>query len=184
MDSPIKYPPHSPPDLPPVTHRKRSSSLPSPTNLASFILTPLLSVTSSFLGAPTPKEDDEESPQTAQSGGAGWVGNLRSASPSTGDGEVAGWGAGGLTSDSFDTSRPGHGADQRDGFALSEIQEIERIMKERSVSFDEARYIHVEWKLISNGIDPATGLPMNDPRAVTFDSFRGGRVASDRRALV
>ncbi|KAJ3114181.1 hypothetical protein HDU96_002447 [Phlyctochytrium bullatum] len=121
--------------------------------------------------------------------------------PSTSQGaEAAPWGLNGLTSAFFDTARPvasklGNGhpdiveagvvttGDARKGFHMEEVEAIKGLMTERGLSFDDARLLHVHRKMLENGIDPATGMPVDDHRAVTFEKLRkskGGTTARVR----
>jgi hypothetical protein len=43
-------------------------------------------------------------------------------------------------------------------------------MRRDGLSFDEARYAMVQMQMRSMGIDPNTGLPVNDSKAVSFSS--------------
>ncbi|KAI8844804.1 hypothetical protein BC829DRAFT_419728 [Chytridium lagenaria] len=127
-----------------MVHRKRSSSLPVACLLSQ----------STFLG------DDSDESRTPSP-------TVFPALPTLP--EVVEWGARGLTSGTFDTSRPFE--DVRSGFMKSDVDDIERIMESRGISFDEARYLHVQAKMVENGIDPETGT-VNDARAVTFERLR------------
>ncbi|KAJ1945251.1 hypothetical protein EC988_005801 [Linderina pennispora] len=72
--------------------------------------------------------------------------------------------ADGLSSHNFDISVNIDDGDERPGL---DSDEVRHIMETRGVSFDKARLIRQQIVMRSNGIDPATGLPL-DPKAVTF----------------
>ncbi|KAK9707777.1 hypothetical protein K7432_009987 [Basidiobolus ranarum] len=70
----------------------------------------------------------------------------------------------GLTSENFDILPNIEGGDSRPGL---DSEEIRKIMKKHSCTFDEARVIRQKLKFQSNNIDPVTGMPL-DPKAVVF----------------
>lgn len=74
----------------------------------------------------------------------------------------------GLTSDTFDLALNNlDTGDTRSGLDPIGAEQVERIMQERGVTFDEARRIRHEYTLAKNGVDPRTGLPL-DRKAVFF----------------
>ncbi|ORY01934.1 hypothetical protein K493DRAFT_88660, partial [Basidiobolus meristosporus CBS 931.73] len=70
----------------------------------------------------------------------------------------------GLNSENFDIIQNIESGDSRPGL---DSEEIQKIMKKHSCTFDEARVIRQKTKFQSNNIDPATGMPL-DPKAVIF----------------
>ncbi|PVG03166.1 hypothetical protein CPB86DRAFT_772098 [Serendipita vermifera] len=56
--------------------------------------------------------------------------------------------------------------DSRVGLDDQQLREIQRIMRTERVNFDEARLIRQKREMIKNGIDPATGMPI-DGKAIT-----------------
>ncbi|CAE6405498.1 unnamed protein product [Rhizoctonia solani] len=73
----------------------------------------------------------------------------------------------GLTSAHFDIESLNIMAgDSRSGLDETGAAEVQRIMQEECVGFDEARLIRQKRYLAANGIDPNTGMPL-DSKAVT-----------------
>ncbi|CAE6535310.1 unnamed protein product [Rhizoctonia solani] len=73
----------------------------------------------------------------------------------------------GLTSAHFDIESLNIlGGDSRSGLDEVGAAEVQRIMREEHVGFDEARLIRQKRYLAANGIDPNTGMPL-DAKAVT-----------------
>jgi hypothetical protein len=72
----------------------------------------------------------------------------------------------GLTSEAFSLTGNVISGDRRAGLEDAAKKDILRIMKLQNVTFDEARRIQLEQKLIKNGI-ALDGRP-TDPRAVFF----------------
>ncbi|KAB5589198.1 hypothetical protein CTheo_7356 [Ceratobasidium theobromae] len=73
----------------------------------------------------------------------------------------------GLTSAHFDIESMNILAgDSRSGLDEPGAAEVQRIMQEERVGFDEARLIRQKRYLAANGIDPNTGMPL-DSKAVT-----------------
>ena len=56
--------------------------------------------------------------------------------------------------------------DSRGGLDLQGKREVQRIMRQRRVGFDEARRMYIESRFAKNNIG-ADGLP-NDPKFVSF----------------
>lgn len=75
----------------------------------------------------------------------------------------------GFTSSTFDLSDNVMEGDSRAGLDQKGKREVQRIMKSRGLSFDEARAVYMQKSFKKAGIG-ADGLP-NDPKLVTF----GGR---------
>lgn len=89
------------------------------------------------------------------------------------------WGsqlAGGLSSSLFDISTNIANGDTRTGLDESGAQDIQTIMRDHNVGFDQARLIRHKQVLRANNIDPNTGLPL-DSKAVTS---LGGRPGGSR----
>ena len=72
----------------------------------------------------------------------------------------------GLTSTAFDLSSNITEGDDRRGLDERGKKDVQRIMRARSVGFDEARRIYMEQRFKREGIG-ADGLP-RDPKLVTF----------------
>lgn len=72
----------------------------------------------------------------------------------------------GLSSAEFDLSSNLASGDSRRGLDDKSKREIQKIMKNRRVNFDEARRIHIEGRFAKNNIGP-DGLP-RDPKFVSF----------------
>jgi hypothetical protein len=72
----------------------------------------------------------------------------------------------GLSSSAFDLSANVTGGDSRAGLDDASKREIQKIMKNRRVGFDEARRIFTEARFAKNGIGP-DGRP-RDPKFVSF----------------
>lgn len=72
----------------------------------------------------------------------------------------------GFSSAAFDLSGNVASGDSRAGLDDSSKREIQKIMKNRRVNFDEARRIHTEGRFAKNNIGP-DGLP-RDPKFVSF----------------
>jgi len=72
----------------------------------------------------------------------------------------------GLSSSAFDLSGNVAVGDSRRGLDDASKREIQKIMKNRRVNFDEARRIHTEGRFAKNNIGP-DGLP-RDPKFVSF----------------
>lgn len=72
----------------------------------------------------------------------------------------------GLSSSAFDLSGNVSGGDSRAGLDDSSKREIQKIMKNRRVNFDEARRIYTEGRFAKNNIGP-DGRP-RDPKFVSF----------------
>jgi hypothetical protein len=72
----------------------------------------------------------------------------------------------GLSSSAFDLSGNVSAGDSRAGLDNSSKREIQKIMKNRRVNFDEARRIYTEGRFAKNNIGP-DGLP-RDPKFVSF----------------
>lgn len=70
------------------------------------------------------------------------------------------------SSDAFNLHTNVDAGDSRGGLDIQGKKEVLKIMKQESVSFDEARRILMEKRLAMNGIAP-DGRPL-DPRAVFF----------------
>lgn len=75
----------------------------------------------------------------------------------------------GFTSSNFDLSDNVMEGDSRGGLNETAKRDVQRIMKSRGISFDEARALYTQRTFKKAGIG-ADGLP-NDPKLVTF----GGR---------
>eukprot|EP01137_Pigoraptor_chileana_P016815 Opistho-2@73948 len=75
----------------------------------------------------------------------------------------------GLTSTSFDLSENVAQGDTRQG--LDGSDEVLGIMREKRISFDDARLEMTRMRMLKAGIDPATGLPM-DSRFVSFSGHQ------------
>ncbi|KAI8870328.1 hypothetical protein GQ42DRAFT_106590, partial [Ramicandelaber brevisporus] len=69
----------------------------------------------------------------------------------------------GLSSDNFDIRINIDSNDTRPG--LDNAATIKQIMVDNKCSFDQARLIYSRQQMVRNGIDPATGLPL-DPKSV------------------
>lgn len=74
----------------------------------------------------------------------------------------------GLNSESFDIRSNIDGQDPRRGLLEEGKREVQRIMNERGMTFDEARLEYTRSRLAENNID-ADGMPL-DPKTVTFGS--------------
>jgi hypothetical protein len=72
----------------------------------------------------------------------------------------------GLSSSAFDLSGNVAAGDSRAGLDNSSKKEIQKIMKNRRVNFDEARRIYTEGRFAKNNIGP-DGRP-RDPKFVSF----------------
>lgn len=72
----------------------------------------------------------------------------------------------GFTSDDFDLSGNVTGGDSRAGLDVRGKQEVQKIMKNRGIGFDEARRVYMEQGFKKNNIGP-DGLP-RDPKFVSF----------------
>lgn len=72
----------------------------------------------------------------------------------------------GFSSSAFDLSANVAAGDSRAGLDTESKREIQRIMKNRRVNFDEARRIYTEGRFAKNGIGP-DGRP-RDPKFVSF----------------
>jgi hypothetical protein len=72
----------------------------------------------------------------------------------------------GFSSSAFDLSANVAAGDSRAGLDTDSKREIQRIMKNRRVNFDEARRIYTEGRFAKNGIGP-DGRP-RDPKFVSF----------------
>jgi hypothetical protein len=72
----------------------------------------------------------------------------------------------GLSSSAFDLSGNVSAGDSRAGLDVDSKREIQRIMKNRRVNFDEARRLHTEGRFAKNNIGP-DGRP-RDPKFVSF----------------
>lgn len=77
----------------------------------------------------------------------------------------------GLSSTLFDITANMDDGDSRTGLDESGARDIQTIMREQGVSFDQARLIRHRDILVRNNIDPNTGLPL-DSKAVTSLSGR------------
>ncbi|SJX64594.1 uncharacterized protein SRS1_15411 [Sporisorium reilianum f. sp. reilianum] len=89
------------------------------------------------------------------------------------------WGANlsnGLSSSLFDITANIDANDPRSGLDPSGAQDVQTIMANQGVTFDQARLIRHKQILVQNNIDPNTGLPL-DSKAVTS---LGGRVGGSR----
>ena len=73
----------------------------------------------------------------------------------------------GLTSTDFDLSQNLEDGDDRFGLDASSRREIQRIIKSKKCTFDQARLIFLQDKMRKAGIDPQTGLP-RDSKFVSF----------------
>jgi len=87
---------------------------------------------------------------------------LYSRLPSTFAGDIEA----GLSSSAFDLSGNVAGGDSRAGLDDASKKEIQKIMRNRRVGFDEARRIYTEGRFAKNGIGP-DGRP-RDPKFVSF----------------
>jgi len=87
---------------------------------------------------------------------------LYSRLPSTFAGDIES----GLSSSAFDLSGNVAAGDSRAGLDDASKKEIQKIMKNRRVGFDEARRIYTEGRFAKNGIGP-DGRP-RDPKFVSF----------------
>lgn len=87
---------------------------------------------------------------------------LYSRLPSTFAGDIEA----GLSSSAFDLSGNVASGDSRAGLDDASKREIQKIMKNRRVNFDEARRIYTEGRFAKNGIGP-DGRP-RDPKFVSF----------------
>ncbi|SNX87113.1 uncharacterized protein MEPE_05823 [Melanopsichium pennsylvanicum] len=83
----------------------------------------------------------------------------------------------GLNSTLFDITANMDDGDTRTGLDPRGAQDVQTIMQEQGVSFDQARLIRHQQILVQNNIDPNTGMPL-DSKAVTS---LGGRPGSSRR---
>ncbi|KAG0648493.1 non sense mediated decay [Hyphodiscus hymeniophilus] len=72
----------------------------------------------------------------------------------------------GLSSSAFDLSGNVAGGDSRAGLDDASKKEIQKIMRNQRVGFDEARRIYIEGRFAKNGIAP-DGRP-RDPKFVSF----------------
>jgi hypothetical protein len=72
----------------------------------------------------------------------------------------------GFTSNDFDLSGNVMEGDSRAGLDLRGKREVQRIMKNRGIGFDEARRVYMEQSFKKNNIG-ADGLP-RDPKFVSF----------------
>lgn len=72
----------------------------------------------------------------------------------------------GFSSSAFDLSANVADGDSRSGLDVDSKREIQKIMKNRRVNFDEARRIFTEGRFAKNGIGP-DGRP-RDPKFVSF----------------
>lgn len=72
----------------------------------------------------------------------------------------------GLSSNTFDIESNISSGDQREGLLQNAKDEIKRIMEERGITFDEARYQYTQYQLGRNNIGK-DGTPL-DPKTVTF----------------
>ncbi|TKY88853.1 hypothetical protein EX895_002094 [Sporisorium graminicola] len=82
----------------------------------------------------------------------------------------------GLSSSLFDITANMDANDPRSGLDPSGAQDVQTIMANQGVTFDQARLIRHKQILVQNNIDPNTGLPL-DSKAVTS---LGGRPGSSR----
>lgn len=73
---------------------------------------------------------------------------------------------GGFTSGTFDLHDNLEAGEARSGMDEAGLTEVRRIMDSHRVGFDEARLIRSQRIMRKNGIDPATGLPL-DKKAIT-----------------
>lgn len=83
----------------------------------------------------------------------------------------------GLSSSLFDITANIDADDPRSGLDPSGAQDVQTIMANQGVTFDQARLIRHKQILVQNNIDPNTGLPL-DSKAVTS---LGGRPGGSRR---
>ena len=72
----------------------------------------------------------------------------------------------GFTSNDFDLSNNVMEGDSRAGLDVKAKREVQRIMKNRGIEFDEARRVYMEQRFKKNNIG-ADGLP-RDPKFVSF----------------
>jgi len=72
----------------------------------------------------------------------------------------------GLSTSAFDLSGNISSGDSRAGLDTSQKHEIQKIMRNKRVGFDEARRIYTEGRFAKNGIGP-DGRP-RDPKFVSF----------------
>jgi len=72
----------------------------------------------------------------------------------------------GLSSSDFDLAANVANSDSRAGLDQKGKREIRKIMKSRSVNFDEARRLYTEQRFAKNNIDP-DGRP-RDPKFISF----------------
>lgn len=72
----------------------------------------------------------------------------------------------GFTSSDFDLSSNVMEGDSRAGLDVRAKREVQRIMKNRGIGFDEARRVYMEQSFKMNNIGP-DGLP-RDPKFVSF----------------
>ncbi|KAF6766943.1 Protein of unknown function DUF2015 [Kalmanozyma brasiliensis GHG001] len=82
----------------------------------------------------------------------------------------------GLSSSLFDISTNIADGDTRTGLDETGAQDVQTIMRDHGVGFDQARLIRHKQVLRANNIDPNTGLPL-DSKAVTS---LGGRPGGSR----
>lgn len=85
--------------------------------------------------------------------------------------------ASGLSSTLFDINTNIADGDTRSGLDPTGAQDVQTIMQNQGVSFDQARLIRHKQILVQNNIDPNTGLPL-DRKAVTS---LGGRLPGSSR---
>ena len=72
----------------------------------------------------------------------------------------------GFTSSSFDLTSNVTEGDSRAGLDQKGKRDVQRLMRTRAISFDEARRVYMEQRFAKNGIGP-DGLP-RDPKFVSF----------------
>jgi len=72
----------------------------------------------------------------------------------------------GFTSNDFDLSSNVMEGDSRAGLDVKGKRDVQRIMKNRGIGFDEARRVYMEQRFKKNNIG-ADGLP-RDPKFVSF----------------
>ncbi|KNC87775.1 hypothetical protein SARC_00147 [Sphaeroforma arctica JP610] len=91
---------------------------------------------------------------------------------------------GGLTSSNFCLNENVEQGDERSGLCDKEAAFISEIMAQKGISFDEARFELTKRRMRENGIDPETGLPL-DERAVhslsdhSFDNLHKHTISSN-----
>ena len=72
----------------------------------------------------------------------------------------------GFTSSAFDLSSNVMEGDSRGGLDAKAKRDVQRLMKRRGISFDEARRVYTEQRFAKNNIG-ADGVP-RDPKFVSF----------------